>query len=256
MLYSRLNTQIQFYNLTDKELSLYHDALYWAKANSTQLPVDPDFTRFANMALDTVDALIKKSDAVWEWDDSNNTDLPIATSDLVANQEDYSVPVTHAKILRVRVKDQGGSWVTLEPVDRRQVSDSELNDSGTPSKYDKIGNSIFPIPKSSYSSTGGIEVQFQRGASYFTTSDTTKTPGFAVQFHRLISLYAALDYTDRNSMDRQSIKIRERIKEMREDLMDYYATRDHDSNPSLRVRKEDYGASELGDSSIPKGFNF
>jgi hypothetical protein len=239
--------------------SIVDDARYWSRSNSTTYAI-ADLVRNANTALDRVISLIFRADNTWEFDDANNTDLPIATTSLVSAQQDYSLAVTHLKVLRVRAKNTSGNWVTLDPVSRRDVSDSELASSGTPSKYDKLGNSIFLTPEPNYASSGGLEVQFQRGADYFTTADTTKSPGFASQFHRLISLYAALDHTDSRSMEKQSAKIRARIEPLEQELIEFYSSRDYDRAHSLSLRRDDYGGYELGaggrSSDNPKGFDF
>ena len=200
-----------------------------------------------------------KSDNVWEWDDTNNTDLPIATTSLVASQQDYGIAVGHLKVLKVRIKDQQGNWVSLDPINRRDLTDSQLTaTAGDPKRYDKVGNSLFLYPKPSYASSGGLEVQFQRGASYFATTDTTKTPGFATHFHRLVSLYAALDYCETNDFDKRAAKIRANIQTVEAELVQHYSSRDLDAKISLKIQNEDYGQIGLSQdgrlSSNPDGF--
>jgi hypothetical protein len=249
---------MQINNTSDQEHSLYHDALRWARANSTNYPFDPDFVRDANFALDKVTQLILNHDNSWEWDDNNRTDLPVGTASLVSAQQDYSLPVTHLKVIRVRAKDSAGNWVTLQPISRRSLSDSELSATGVPRYYDKLASSIFLTPTPNYASSGGLEVQFQRPSDYFVVGDTSKEPGFASVFHRLISLYPALDYTEIHSMDAQSAKIRNRIEKMEAELVEFYSSRDYDKQHSLSLRKEDYGGHALSGTiqDNPKGFNF
>lgn len=233
--------------------SLYADTLFWSGATSTTYPIDPDFTRNANFALDRVTSLIQKSDALWEWEDINNTDLPIATTALVSGQADYALSVTHLKILKVRIKDANGNWVTLKSRNRRQLKDSELSSTGTPSTYDLLGNSIILSDIPNYASAGGLEIQFQRGADYFVVGSTTKTPGFAIQFHRLISLYAALDWTETNEMEKRSKKIEKYILRMEAELVEFYSDRHRDEAPSMSLRQEDFGADD-GQANNPKGW--
>lgn len=240
---------------------LYSDARFWcgiANTDTTSYPL-VDFTRNANFALDRAVALVMKSDGKWQYDDTNNTDLPIATTSLVASQQDYGLAVTHLKVQRVRIKDQQGNWITLDPIDRRDLTDSQLTAAaGDPKKYDKVGNSFFLHPKPSYASSSGLEVQFQRGASYFITTDTTKTPGFATHFHRLVSLYAALDYCEVNSLDKRAAKIRANIQVLEAELVTHYSSRDADAKVSLKIQNEDYGQIGLSDdgrlSINPDGF--
>lgn len=220
--------------------SIIADIDFWAKTDGTLYTL-AEKIRNANLALDRVTSLIMRSDTTWEWDDSNNTDLPIAVTNLVAGQLDYSLSVNHLKIVKVRIKDRNGVFYTLDPINRRDLSDHELNATGTPRGYDKIGMSIMPYPVPDYSQTAGIEVQFQRVASYFTTDDTTKEPGFAPQFHRLIPLYAALDYCETNGMDAQSARIRNRIERMEVELVEFYSSRDYDKPHRISFKQEDWG---------------
>ena len=103
-------------------MDLYSDARFWCGIANTDTTTYPlaDFTRNANFALDRVSSLIMK------WDDTNNTDLPIATTSLVASQQDYGIAVGHLKVLKVRIKDQQGNWVSLDPINRRDLTDSQL----------------------------------------------------------------------------------------------------------------------------------
>lgn len=218
-----------------------------------------DFTRSANQAKDRVETLILRSDTRWTWDDSNNSSLPIGTQNLIASQEDYAVPATDLKILKVRIKDSAGNLVTLDPVNRRDLTDAQLTaTAGDPKRYFKIGRSVFLNPKPSYASTAGFEVQFQRSGTAFTIADTTAVPGFDSNFHRLISLYSALDYCEANDLSKRAQKIQARIDKMEMELISFYSERDRDEKPSLSLSREDYGENALGQdgrfSSNPDGF--
>lgn len=171
------------------------------------------FTRLINEALNRVVSLIFKSDARWQFDDSNNTDFPIATTNLVTTvgteQQDYAFAVTHLKILGVEVKDSTGAWRNLTPLDQLDLLNSGnsvtdfLKTAGFPLYYDKLGNSIFLYPKplgTAVTSTAGLKVRFQRPPGYFVYTDTTKTPGFNSLHHRLIALIASRDYALANDL--------------------------------------------------------
>lgn len=246
---------MQFYNASDAETSLYADCLYWSGADSTTYPIDPDFTRNANLALDRVTGLILRTDNSWKWDDTNATSSQLITTSAVSATRNVAITASWLKILRVRVLDTAGQYHTLDAVTRDQFSDSDLatTNTGVPTRYAKVGNLI--ILDKVY--TGTIEIQFQRAsADYFTPSDTTQEPGFAPQFHRLISLYAALDYTEPNELEGRSRTIRNRIQSLEGELIDHYSQRDADQVHSLRMRKEDYGDSALGETKSLHGFYY
>ncbi len=248
------------FNSETNNLDIVSDIDYWAGSDSTSYPIK-DKTRNANFALDRVVSLIMKSDQKWSWDDANQGTEPIDTStNLVAGTRRYAIAVGWLTFLRLRIKDATGNLVTLKPVDRRKLTDAELNEAaGTPRKYAKVGNWIELYPAPNYASTGGLEVQIQRPASYFSYTDTTKTPGFASQFHRLISLWPALDFVDVNTMPQRAAKIEARITAMETELGDFYSTRNMDEKQFLELSREDYGEiaieGGIGGSQNPGGFS-
>lgn len=172
---------------------------FLTKTDSTQF-VASDMLIFINNAYDRVASLVIKADAKWQWDDSNNTDLPIATTALVANQRDYSLATSHLEILRARVKDTSGNWTVLKSKDVRDpdyVSAMDSTTTGIPTYYDKFGTSVFLGLTPSYSQSASLELTFQRGAASFTSGEVstgTKVPGFSSLYHELIPLIVSYDY--------------------------------------------------------------
>ena len=213
------------------------------------------FTRYSNIALDRVTSIILRSDNSWEFMDSNSTTLPIEDHNLTSGQKDYTIETTHAKVLKVRVKDPNGDYVTLREVSRRNLSDSELVRTGTPEKYDMLGNSIFLTPTPDYTSSLGLEIQVQSPMSHFVTTDATKVPGFSSMYHRLIPLWACYSYA---FAKRQTIAkdIRQEILVMEDELEKAMAQRDYGKPKNLSLRKTDYGQLAVGNIiNTPKGFN-
>jgi hypothetical protein len=212
------------------------------KANSTSYPTS-EITVSANRALDREVVLIRQADGRWQWDDSNQTDFPFATTSLVLDQQDYSLDATHYRIERVEVKDEEGNWHKLASIDQADIYDQSLTDflktSGQPQYYDKIGNSIMLYPKPEYSQVASLKVFYQRGPSYFTTSDTSKTPGFNPLFHRLIPLWCAYDYAFINDM-KIAANLRSEISQAEEQLQEFYALRDKDEHITLTTKRGNF----------------
>lgn len=227
---------MRFNDATNKELSLYHDALMWAGAKELSFDITR-FTRSANFALDAVLRKIYKADGRFQYDDFNNTDLPIATTDLVANKDHIPLEDGHLKVTRFRIKDKQGNWKTLKPVDRRELTDDQLNETGEPEFYDKLGNNAFMIPKPDYSAEDGAELQFQRGSNYFAIDDTTKEPGFPVPFHRYISLLPARDYVLSETIPNKLQPIDTEIQRLDTELVEFFAFRDRDERPRFGVKR-------------------
>src|SRR3990167_4977511 len=91
--------------------------------------VDADITSYGgttllrrvNVAYEDVVSKILGCDGLWQFDDSNYTSFPIATTDMVNSQNDYQFDTTHLEILRAEVKDSAGLWSQLIPIDISQV---------------------------------------------------------------------------------------------------------------------------------------
>lgn len=201
------------------------------------------FTRYINEGLNRVVSLILKSDGRWQFDDQNNTDLPIGTTSLVttpgAEQQDYTFDVSHLKILNVEVKDNNGQWHTLIPIDQSDLQNTNVTDfmsePGLPLYYDKLGSSVFLYPPplaADVTEANGLKVRFQRPPSYFVSTDTTKTPGFNSLYHELVALIAARDYAFDKTLSCAE-GLASRVTEKEQDLIEDYTIRNKDEKTKL-----------------------
>ncbi len=185
---------------------------------------------------------ILEADNRWQFDDSNNTDLPIATTDLVAGQDNYSFDGEWLKVLRIDAKTETGQWTTLTPIDQADITgayDSFENAPGTPKYYDTIAGSIILKPSSSYNSTNGLKVFFQRTGDEFISTDTSKKPGFAEQFHRIVSLGASYDWA---IVNKPTVKadLRSEIEQLKTELQTFYGERAKYEKTQIKPRTENY----------------
>ena len=204
--------------------------------NNTDYTLE-DRTRNVNMALDEAVAELFKADPNFIWDDTTNTDFPIAKLDLTSGQDHFTIPDASLVVHRIRVKDSNGKWQTLTPKLRRELSDSELEDTGSPSKYYKIDNAFFPIPIPDYGSTSGIEIEFQRGANHFSSTDTTETPGFASIFHHFLPVNAALQYAIANGMNEKIAVLSAEKERIKQSMRIHYQLRAPDQPPRISLKK-------------------
>lgn len=218
-------------------------------SDSTTYPVAQK-TRRINAALEKVVGKIIGLDGTWQFDDSNFTSLPIGVTNLVASQHDYSFDVAMLSIERVEVKDSNGIWHLLKPIDRTQIGvaiDEYQKTDGLPTEYDKSGGSIFLYPAPAAGNVtlaSGLKVYFQRTASLFTATDTTKVPGFASPWHIVLAYEAALPYCATYKKDRVAW-LNQKIEEIEgnEDkgitgsLMRFYAKREKDTVKAMSMRK-------------------
>lgn len=212
------------------------------KANTTSY-LQADLTADINLAVDRFLSIAIPASGKWQLDDSNHTDYPIITTNLVASQRDYSFTGDEngnliLDIYKVMVKDPSGVYNEIKPVD--QQSDSDVSSfwdgkesTGTPIRYDKTANGIFLDPVPSYNSTGGIKIFINREGSYFTTDDTTKKAGFDGRFHEYFALYPSYLYATRNNLLTREVFKRD-LAEM-EALIKYtYAGRERGVSRSIK----------------------
>ena len=140
--------------------------------------------------------IIITADGRWQWDDTNQTDQPIATTSLVDEQNDYTIMSSSPsedqdwlQIERVEMKDSNGIWTRITPVDLRDFGSAvgeRFKTSGTPIYFDFNGASIKLYPTPNYDSTDGLKVWFTRAPLEFASTDTTKRPGFSSLFHEYL----------------------------------------------------------------------
>ncbi len=142
------------------------------------------------------------ADKRFQWDDTNHTKLPIGTTNLVANQADYSFLTDEQgnrilTLTRLEMLDSNGQYILLHEIDESEIYDAidqEQSVAGQPRYYDKIADNIIRLyPKPVASVTSGLKFYFQRAPAPFTAASTTTEPGFAPELHRGFVIAAAYD---------------------------------------------------------------
>lgn len=228
----------------------------YTKTNSSSYPAD-NLIIDINQAYNRIVSLIMQADGRWQWDDDNRSDLPIATTTVTANQQDYSIAVSHLKLLRAEIKRNGATvWDKLVPIDEADEPLSLDNvNTGVPSYYDKIGNSVFLYPIPNYTQSASLKLYFQRGPDEYTgaqiwssylvgdsaatkaayTLNGTKPPGFNSLYHDLIPLWVAYDYAISNGLSTASGFLNEILRK-EEQLKRDYGKRDKDDRPIMTMK--------------------
>lgn len=219
---------------------------FLTKTNTASFPA-ADRLIGVNKAANRAHSIALQADGRWQVDDDNQTDEAIATTALVASQQDYSITTAHLKILRVEIKLNGATYFTkLDPVDVQDVSygiDGATTGvdnvtTGVPQWYDILGRSVFLYPIPNYSQAASLKVYYQRGPAEFTSAEVTtgtKQPGFSSLHHDLIPLWVAYDYAVANGLPQAAGWIQE-IMRLEEDLKAFYGKRDKDDPARLTMR--------------------
>lgn len=203
------------------------------KTNSTSLP-NATMVILANAAMERVNSLLLRADNRWQFDDTNQSDLPIATTTITSGQKDYSLATAHISIDRVEIKDSAGNWTLLKPIDQHDVRYQALGNyypsNGLPREYDKIGNSIFLYPTPNYTLAAALKIYFTRPPVAFAAGDTTAVPGFNSLFHKLVPLWIAYDYAMANGL-KNANQIFVEIQRLEDEIQKFYGERSRDERP-------------------------
>lgn len=172
------------------------------------------FTALVNLAFDDFLFHAFGSESSWQFDDSNHTDFPFITTNLVSGQRDYTFVTDDGgnlilDVYRVMVADSGGTYREIYPVDQNIPNRGDINTdsfidgqnlSGIPTRYDKTANGILLDVIPNYNYTNGLKVFINREPSYFLYTDTSKKPGVPGTLHRYFVIKPAHDYARRNNL--------------------------------------------------------
>lgn len=187
--------------------------------------------------------IMEASNPRFQFDDSKYTTTPVFTTALVAGQSQYAFDSTWLDIDRVDLLDENGHWRQLSSLDQSDVYggyDEHETTNGTPYSFDIISNVLELHPAPSYSLARSLKVWAKRKGSYFAAGDTTTEPGFAPQFHRILSLGAAYDYALAKGLSQVKM-LREEIEQMHREIDDFYGER---TSEKLRIRPAYLGYNE------------
>lgn len=169
--------------------------------------------RFANKVTKNIWTWIYKAYGGWQYDNSENTTLPIALTAINSGQVDYDVP-EEAKTIRgidilpsaTATVYQPLTLITEEEIrDMGQAEASFLSTStGVPRYYRPIGKSIKFYPAANYSVANGIQITVDRNENTFTAiGNDTRQPGFDANYHEAVGVGMALEYAKINHLSSQ-----------------------------------------------------
>lgn len=245
---------------TSTQQGIIEDITFLTGMDTTQYAT-AQRTRNVNRWYQNVLNEILKADAAWEFDDTDKTDLPVLTTALVANQSDYELPKslttnpttlqggsTAGGILQihaVEVMNANGVYEPLKQTDIRDIQSKGIaiteykKTPGMPSEYDIRGNTLFlkcPPASGSVTLSAGLKIYITREGYAFLASDTTKEPGFAEQFHRILSFGAALDWFIAKAPNKAA-NMKTLIDGMMTDLRAFYGARNRDKTMRITPRR-------------------
>ena len=219
-----------------------------ARVDSTQWPTQK-IVNSANNWHDFVTGYAIGADRRFQWDDTNHSKLPEGTAALTINVSDYSFltdeqgnPIVTLTGVSVLV---GSYYQPLKLVDRNDPGYDPATfgfiAGALPVSYDKIADNIIRLdilPTATIAS--GLKFYFQRTGSYFTASDTTKSPGVSPLLHRGYVIASAYDIALTLGLPNLQGLVVERAREEQR-VVDYFANnRDRDERHIMTMAKISY----------------
>lgn len=198
---------------------------FLTNTNSTTYS-DADTLVNLNTAYDTfTDEILNCVD---DWDFQGE----VATTNLVASQQEYVFPSDIVKIKRVEVSYDGTNWYTSTPMDINEKSDdtsttSIANDFSTAEPYHDIMDSsvfLYPIPTANV--TAGLKIWYGKNATALSTG--TDSPGILRAFHKGLAYAAAEDYFDKYGKTTESDRMQLKKEQILQRLRETYRKRNQD----------------------------
>ena len=230
---------MQFSDVTNNQ-GILQDIDFLAGTTSASYPTK-DKTRNINIAYHDVTRLIWECADDWNYDDANATDLPKVLRTLGQASASYQIPTTAQKIERIEIQDANNNWIKLEPIDYSDINvalDEYRGTASQPTHYDLVGNyiTLYPAPSSAYVTlSSGMALRVARNVTEFATTATTEVPGFATQFHRLLSIGASLDFEKDASSRNLLLQMQDRLQK---GLRKMYSSREVEKRVELKPRSK------------------
>jgi len=197
-----------FNDTTNKE-GLIQSCEWWGGFQNADISGDATllkiFTSRINRRLEKYLGMLGAGSRLSTIDDTNFTDQPFSTFDIVDGQHSYEFKEDEdgnsiSDITAVLIKTKsGGQFVkmdklTLDDEDAELIMGGDTGKSGVPTGFIERNNTIFFDITPNFSLTDGGKLFYKRSPSYFVYTDTTKEPGIPFQFHEMVAIGAIYDW--------------------------------------------------------------
>lgn len=234
---------------TSTSLGIIEDITFLLGVGTTAYPVK-DRTRNVNERFRMVWSMIFESYGGWQFIDDNTSDastgVPYTDTNLVSGTGLYALPSSALTVNGVEIL-VNSTWKRLKGITSENLidagGDSLFSTNSTPAYYMIQGDVIRLLPVPNSSVTSGLRVYFDQDVSTFAHTDTTKTPGFASPFHRMLSVGAALDFAIANGLAKKT-DLQNLWDDYELRLRKFYAKRWKDRQPA-KIGKNRYNLDHL-----------
>lgn len=221
------------YSDTSTKLGLVEDVDFLLGTDSTQYST-ANKTRNMNARGGLIWTMIFEAYGGWLFIDDNTSDastgVPYAEQTLTSGLGLYGLPSAALTVREVSVTDSNGVRKQMIPLTHEEFSgmggDAAFPSTGVPQYVLLQGDILRLLPTPNYTvNSTGIRVYFDQAMALFTASDTTKVPGFASPFHRMLSIGGALDYAIANIMPKKIVSLTNQWTDYERRLKSFYQKR-------------------------------
>lgn len=196
------------------------------------------FRAYANVALDDYVTLAIYSAGIWQFDDTEKTDFPIATTSIVSGQYDYELGDSNTEMLtirRVEMDDGNDNWTVLTQVDEQDFKRRSLTEehqvNALPNEYYLKGSSIFLIPTPNANVTNGLKVYYERNLTKF-DGTVTQEAGIPSIHHPYIAIKASHLFAIQKDLKNET-KLRDMVAMYENKIPKHYVRRNKARNPRM-----------------------
>jgi hypothetical protein len=214
------------------------DTLFLANTVSAQYSTT-NIDRNLNVHYDIAVLNIWNAVSDWQFDEGKDV-LPIAYTNLVKDQDNYQLPTEAREIERVEVKNTNGDYIRLLAIDHNAEPTVITTCTGTPQRYDIVGRSLMLYPIPDYNADSGLLIKMSKSVTQL--ENTTDEPRIEREFHRLLSLGAAMDWciakgnpTKKRELEREIMKLKTKMKS-------FYSQRNKDYTAKIKPITNDYSS--------------
>jgi hypothetical protein len=189
-----------------------------------------DRTRNMNERFRMVWQMIFESYGGMKFQDDNANATPYGDVNVSSGVGTGSIPTGALTVREAQLKDSSGVYhplvcITEQEYFKMGADASWNNQTGFPSYIMFYEDTWKLLPAPNYTLASALRIYFDADISVFTTADTTKVPGFASPFHRMLSIGAALDYALSRKMQDKVVYLQNLWNDYEKRLRDFYSKR-------------------------------
>lgn len=193
-----------------------------------------DAVRMLNLGLDHYTYLAITSDGNWQFDGSEQSDVPRATTTLSTGEVNLQLPTDLLAIAQVTIINSDGNKNVIRPYDqnKRLYPTPKSTDTGTPSAYDLEGRTIYFNAYANEDYT--VEVKYSRKPVRLEVGNSTQVLGIPSIHMEYPTLFAATR-VGMGLSDTTLVAYRDSLEKMEKEIRRYFDKRDEDTPKRLRA---------------------